>query len=78
MIKMLTAFTREADEAEVAVSEILAQLDLEHKLLAHSVGIMNYYFDFFETGVAGAISDALPHKRNSGSRIFRVDRARRR
>ncbi|MDR3114580.1 MAG: FIST C-terminal domain-containing protein [Treponema sp.] len=60
MIKTMSAYTFEIDEVAVAVSEILAQLDMEHTLRAHSVGLMTCYGEFIETGVTKAISDALP------------------
>jgi hypothetical protein len=60
MIKVLTAHTEELDDVEVAVSEILEQLDIEHQMLGNSVGIMHFYPEFLETGIAGAISDVLP------------------
>ncbi|MDR3280275.1 MAG: FIST C-terminal domain-containing protein [Synergistaceae bacterium] len=60
MIKMYTASTREIDDAQTAVSEILGQLDLERALLRDSVGIIEFYSEFIETGVAKAICDAMP------------------
>jgi len=60
MIRMLTAYTQEADDAGIAVREILSQLRLGQNLLRNSVGIMSYYPDFGETGVAKAISDTVP------------------
>jgi hypothetical protein len=60
MIKMITASTREIDDSEIAVQEILEQLDLGKTLLAHSVGVMNFYPEFLETGAAREISRALP------------------
>lgn len=60
MIRMLTAYTREIDEVETSVSEILEQLDLEHRLLASSVGILSFHPDFLESGVVRALADALP------------------
>jgi hypothetical protein len=60
MIKMLTSFTREVDDAEKAVSEITAQLAPRLNLLKSSVGIMYYYPDFFEAGTARAIYEAMP------------------
>ncbi|MDR2393850.1 MAG: hypothetical protein LBD93_06825 [Treponema sp.] len=60
MIKTMSAYTFEIDEVAIAVSEILAQLDVEHSLYAHSVGLMTCYEEFIETRVIKAISDALP------------------
>jgi len=60
MIRSFTAYTEEIDDASAAVAEILAQLGLEGRLLAHSLGIIQCYNAFIEEGVAAAISDALP------------------
>lgn len=60
MMKMLTAHTLEIDDVEVAVAEILAQLDIENSLLAQSVGIIACYPEFLESGVMEALKDALP------------------
>jgi hypothetical protein len=60
MIKMITASTREIDDCEIAVKEILEGLNIGETTLAHSVGIMNFYPEFLETGVAREISRALP------------------
>ncbi|MDR3280558.1 MAG: FIST C-terminal domain-containing protein [Synergistaceae bacterium] len=67
MIKMVTAYTREADDAQKAVCEILGQLNLELNLRRNSVGIMMYYPDFCDTGVAKAICAALPFDVIGGS-----------
>jgi hypothetical protein len=60
MIKMLTAYTEESDDAETAIAEILEQLKLEDNLLRSTVGILYFHTRFLTTGVARAISDALP------------------
>jgi hypothetical protein len=57
---MLTAYTRDPDNVDAAVAEILGQLNLKANLQKNSVGIMMFYGDFIETGVAKAINDALP------------------
>ncbi|MDL2317293.1 hypothetical protein LJC59_09555, partial [Desulfovibrio sp. OttesenSCG-928-A18] len=59
-MKMLRAFTLEADDPELAVSEILEQLDLENERLANSLGIVTCHPDFLESGALTAISEALP------------------
>jgi Uncharacterized conserved protein len=59
-MKILSAFTFELDEVELAVSEILEQLDLDKSLLAHSVGIVTCHPDFIDSGVLAAVSKALP------------------
>ena len=60
MIKALTAVTREIDDAQAAVSEVLAALDLEKNLLKNSLGIISCFSEFDETGALKAICDALP------------------
>ena len=60
MLTMLTAITHEIDDAETAVSEVLAQLDLANRQRNHSVGILTCYPEFLDTGVAKAICDSLP------------------
>ncbi|MDR2552875.1 MAG: FIST C-terminal domain-containing protein [Treponema sp.] len=58
MIKVLSAHTREIDLADAAVNEILEQLDVEHRLLAHSAGVLYYYPDF--AGVVKKLCERLP------------------
>jgi len=60
MIRMLTAYTREIDDIEVAVAEIMEQLKCGDRLCRHAVGILAFHPDFLETGAVKAISDALP------------------
>jgi hypothetical protein len=60
MIKMITASTKEIDDPEIAVQEILGQLDIKNTILAHSIGLTNFHPEFLETGVAKEISEALP------------------
>jgi hypothetical protein len=60
MIKMLTAFTEEIDDAEAAVTEILGQLDLDENLLVNSVGILHCSCDFDESGVVSELCSRLP------------------
>ena len=60
MLKMLTAFTDEVDDAAFAVQEILGQLDLDKNLLKNSVGLLFCYTDFIDTGVMKAVCGALP------------------
>jgi hypothetical protein len=59
MIKTMTAFTDEVDDVDIALEEILGQLDLDG-LLAESVGIVNCNRDFIETDVLSALSERLP------------------
>jgi hypothetical protein len=60
MIKMLTAFTEEIDDAETAVAEILNQLDLDNNLLTNSVGILHCSCDFDESSVVKDLCSSLP------------------
>lgn len=60
VIRTLTAFTLEIDEPEIAVREILEQLNLEENLLENSVGFISCYLEFAQTGVLKAICEALP------------------
>ncbi|MDR1579938.1 MAG: FIST C-terminal domain-containing protein [Synergistaceae bacterium] len=57
---MIAASTKEIDDREIAVQEVLEQLNIEKTLLAHSIGLMNFHPEFLETGAAREISDALP------------------
>lgn len=59
MIKTQLAHTHEIDDTELAVSEILGQLDLAG-LKAHSVGILTCFADFVSEGVVEALCAALP------------------
>lgn len=60
MIKSFSATTREIDDPQVAVAEVLAALDLDNNLLKNSLAIVFCYPDFEETGVLKAVCDALP------------------
>ncbi|MDR1353652.1 MAG: hypothetical protein LBK05_10265, partial [Treponema sp.] len=60
MVKTLTAFTEEIDDVEQALSELLEQLDLDHKSLANSLGIIHCFSDFVDSGVVRALSAKLP------------------
>lgn len=59
-MKMLTAYTSEIDDVEVAVAEILGMLDLDNNLETNSVGIINCYQEFIDSGVLKAVCDSLP------------------
>jgi hypothetical protein len=58
-VALQTAFTEELDEPDVALSEILDQLDLD-ELKANTLGILYCYPDFIESGVAEYIASELP------------------
>jgi hypothetical protein len=60
MIKIFTAFTEELDDIDVAVSEILGQLDLDHNLMQNAVGIVQCYSEFLESGIVRQIRSKLP------------------
>jgi hypothetical protein len=59
MIKIFTAFTEEIDDVDLAVSELLGQLDPDHNCLTNSLGIIHCYSDFVDTGVVKAFSEKL-------------------
>jgi len=60
MVQMLTAYTLEAYELDIALEEILEQLDIEKNCLKSSAGFLFCHPDFVETGVAQGIAEALP------------------
>ena len=59
-MKMLNAWTFEAEDPKIAIAEILKQLDLQNNLLTHSSGFITCSYDYVETGMVKAISEALP------------------
>jgi len=59
-VKMINAWTLELDEPEVAVSEILDQLNLEENTLENAAGFITCSYDYIETGIAEAVCDAVP------------------
>jgi hypothetical protein len=64
MIKTISAYTLEIDDAGAAVAEITAQLGLGTKpgggLLKNSLGLLSCYADFISSGVVAALAKALP------------------
>ena len=60
MIKSFTATTREINDVQAAVAEIMVALDVENNLLKNSLGIITCFSEFEETGVLQAVCDALP------------------
>jgi hypothetical protein len=60
MIQLLTAFTFEVDDPQLAADEIRNQLNLEHSLLTNSAGLIFCSLDFIISGAAAAVSNALP------------------
>jgi Uncharacterized conserved protein len=59
-MRLLNAWTLEPDEPDVAVSEILGQLDLENNAQKNSVGLLTCSYDFVESGMVKEICEALP------------------
>jgi len=59
-MKMLNAWTLELDEPDIAVSEILDQLDLENNALKNSIGFITCSYDYVESGIAEAVCGAVP------------------
>ena len=55
-----TAYTREIDDVEAAVAEVLEQLNLEQNMRKNAVGIISCYSEFVDSGVVAALCDALP------------------
>ncbi|MDR0597615.1 MAG: FIST C-terminal domain-containing protein [Treponema sp.] len=60
MVKMLTAYTFEIDDADAAVREIQKQLRSQGGLLKNTVGLLFCYLDFIKLGTAEAVCKALP------------------
>jgi hypothetical protein len=60
MIRVLTAFSMEPDNPEKVAGDILGQLDLEHKLLKNSIGLLFGYVDFIDSGAVKALCSKLP------------------
>ncbi|MDR2899173.1 MAG: FIST C-terminal domain-containing protein [Clostridiales bacterium] len=60
MIKSIVAVTREIDDVDAAVSEILSVINPEKNLLKNSLGIISCFSEFEDTGVLKAVCDALP------------------
>lgn len=59
MIRTVTAYTHEIDEPDVAVAEILKQIDLEN-LAANSVGIVGCNLEYVQNGTLEKLSECLP------------------
>ncbi|GHV94477.1 hypothetical protein AGMMS50293_07970 [Spirochaetia bacterium] len=60
MIKILTAYTREANNPEKAVQEIQEQLNFEQGLCRNSVALLFCYTEFVQSGAMEAVSKSLP------------------
>ena len=59
MIHSKTAFTYEIDDPDIAVEEVLGQLQ-SLELNENMLGIVACSYDYIETGVIAALSEALP------------------
>jgi hypothetical protein len=59
-MKTIYAQTSEIDAPETAVAEIIAQLNLEHRALKNSIGLLSCYAEFIDSGVVAALAEALP------------------
>ena len=59
-MKAFTAYTHEIDDVETAVKEVLQQLNLEQNMSKNTVGIINCYSEFIDSGVVAALCEALP------------------
>lgn len=59
-MKIITVSTLELDEPEIAVEEILEQVDLEKDLNENSVGIITCTPEFLDNGIVEAIDEVLP------------------
>ena len=58
MLKVMTAYTLEIDDEEIAVEELLSQLDLD-ELKKNSIGIMSCHYECLNSGVYEAVYEAL-------------------
>ena len=69
MIKMLTAYTLEAEDAKYALKEILEQLDLGNNAKKHTAGFLFCHPDFIASGVAQSIAASLPFEVVGGTTV---------
>ena len=61
MIQTFVAHTREIDDCEVAIQEVLAQLPPVDELRANTVGILTCHYDFIYSGMVEALQAVLPY-----------------
>jgi hypothetical protein len=59
-MKMYCASTKEIDDPELAVEEILGQLNLPENQLTNAIGLVAMFGEFYDTGVYSAVAEALP------------------
>ena len=60
MLKMYTAYTTELDEEDIALEQIIGQLDLEKNKLKNTTGVILCHSEFIETGIVQHITKNLP------------------
>jgi len=60
MIRLLTAYTHEADDPVKAIGEIRDRLNIKENQLAHSAALIFCHIEFIESGVAEAVCKSLP------------------
>jgi len=60
MMKVFTVTTQELDNLEMAVQDIMDQLDRENKLLTNTVGLLFCHLKFIEMGIVGPLCQKLP------------------
>jgi len=60
VIQTIVAYTKEIDDIETAVQEILAQLPMQGGLRQNTVGILACHYEFVYSGVVAALQKALP------------------
>ena len=60
MIKSYVVASREIDDVEAVVNEVLSKLDIEKNLLKNSLGIITCFSEFVDTGAVKAVCEALP------------------
>ena len=60
MMQTIVAHTKEIDDVELAVREILEQIRPEETLKKNAVGILSCHYEFAFTGVVEALQEALP------------------
>ena len=60
MVKSLTAYTTELDDVNVAIDQIVSQLNPTENLLKNTIGIVACHYEFVLSGVFKAVCDALP------------------
>jgi hypothetical protein len=60
VFKFYTSFTKEIDDPEAAARDIIEQLKPKENALKNTIGLVQFYHEFAETGAYQAIVDALP------------------